>query len=63
MRIGTPSCTKYHWATLIAFYRAVHQAQLMKWQKASPLTSGPGAKQGFQIMPPFRKQFALNYFN
>ena len=20
MRIGTPSCTAYHWATLIAFY-------------------------------------------
>ncbi len=27
--VASPSCTAYHWGTLIALYWAVHQAQLM----------------------------------
>ncbi len=42
--VASPSCTEYHWGTLIALYRAVHQAQLMNWQKTSP--SGAGGKTG-----------------
>ncbi len=34
--VASPSCTAYHWGTLIALYRAVHQEQLINWQKASP---------------------------
>ena len=34
--VASPSCTEYHWGTLIALYWAVHQAQLMNWQKTSP---------------------------
>ncbi len=40
--VASHSCTEYHWGTLIALYRAVHQAQLMNWQKTSPFgTSRP----------------------
>ncbi len=29
--VASHSCTEYHWGTLIALYRAIHQAHFMNW--------------------------------